>query len=58
VVCVVTIGREWLSGGEQGCISILEVAMRPPSVFVRDLLPDGGKRLKRLSRKGGVRVHA
>jgi transposase len=45
------IGRKPLVGGEGGCISILEVAMRPPSVFVRDLLPEEGNRLKRLSRK-------
>jgi transposase len=51
VVRLVSIDRKSLSGGEEGCISILEVAMRPPSVFVRDLLPDEGNRLKRLSRK-------
>lgn len=45
------IGRKLLAGGEQGCISTLEVAMRPPSVFLRDLLPEEGNRLKRLSRK-------
>jgi transposase len=51
VVRLVTIGRKLPVGGERGCISILEVAMRPPSVFVRDLLPEEGNRLKRLSRK-------
>jgi transposase len=51
VVRLVSIGRKWPAGDEQGCISILEVAMRPPSVFVRDLVPDEGDRLKRLSRK-------
>jgi transposase len=51
VVRLVSIDRKPPSGGEEGCISILEVAMRPPSVFVRDLLPDEGNRLKRLSRK-------
>jgi transposase len=51
VVRLVTIDRKLLAGGELGCISILEVAMRPPSVFVRELLPEEGNRLKRLSRK-------
>jgi aminoglycoside phosphotransferase len=45
------IGRKLAVGGERGRISILEVAMRPPPVFVRDLLPEEGNRLKRLSRK-------
>jgi hypothetical protein len=50
VVCLVSIGRNLPVGGERGCISILEVAMRLPSVFVRDLLPEEGKCLTRLSR--------
>jgi transposase len=36
---------------ELGRIPDLEVWMRPPSVFVRELLPEEGNRLKRLSRK-------
>ena len=49
---LVTIGRKPLFDGEEGCISILEVAMDgSPSVFVRDLLFEEGNRLKRLSRK-------
>jgi len=53
VVCLVTIGRKPSSGGEERCISILEVAMRPLSVFVRDLLPEEGNRLSgcRVSRR-------
>jgi transposase len=43
-------------GGELGCISMLEVVMRPPSVFVRELLPEEGNRLKRLSRKASSEV--
>jgi len=34
----------------------LEVVMRPPSVFVRELLPEEGNRLKRLSRKAASEV--
>ena len=30
--------------------------MRPPSVFVRELLPEEGNRLKRLSRKAASEV--
>src|SRR5271167_1794559 len=30
--------------------AMVEVLMRPPEVFVRDLLPDEGNRLKRLSK--------
>src|SRR3954469_5483211 len=39
-----------------GRIPSLEVVMRPPSVFVRDLLPEEGNRLKRLSRKAATEV--
>ena len=30
---------------------ILEVSMRPPSVFVRELAPEEGKRLRSISRR-------
>jgi transposase len=39
------------SAVESGCISIVEVVMRPPSVFVRPLLHEEAVRLKRLSRR-------
>jgi transposase len=39
-----------------GCIASLEVVMRPPSVFVRELLPEEGNKLKRLSRKATSEV--
>jgi len=42
--------------GELGGISILEVWMRPPEVFVRELSLDEGNRLKRLSRKAASEV--
>jgi transposase len=42
--------------GELGRIPSLEVVMRPPSVFVRELLPEEGNRLKRLSRKAASEV--
>jgi len=45
------VDRKSRLGGELGCISSLEVVMRPASVFVRELLPEEGNRLKRLSRK-------
>jgi hypothetical protein len=51
VVGLVSIDRKLGVGGELGCIPDLEVWMRPPSVFVRELLPEEGNRLKRLSRK-------
>jgi transposase len=41
---------------EWGGIPSLEVAMRSPSVFVRELLPEEGNRLKRLSRKAASEV--
>jgi transposase len=37
-------------------VSIKEVVMRPPSVFVRDVTPQEGNRLKRLSRKASSEV--
>jgi len=42
--------------GELGGISILEVWMRSPEVFVRELSLDEGNRLKRLSRKAASEV--
>jgi transposase len=42
--------RKWPVDGGDRRISILEVLMRPPSEFVRDLLPEEGNRLKRLTR--------
>jgi transposase len=56
VLCLGSVGRKLVVGGEHGCISILEVVMRPVSVFVRDLLPEEGNRLKRLSRKAASEV--
>jgi transposase len=56
VVCLESVGRKLLVGGEHGCISSVEVVMRPVSVFVRDLLPEEGNRLKRLSRKAASEV--
>jgi transposase len=47
-----TFDRKLASGGEQGCMSpSLEVAMRPPEVFVRELSPEEGARLKSISRR-------
>src|SRR3954466_13515150 len=37
--------------GELGRITAVEVAMRPPEVFVRDLSPQEGARLKSISKK-------
>jgi transposase len=56
VVHLVCLDRKPLVGGEVGRISSLEVVMRPPSVFVRDLLPEEGNRLKRLSRRASSEV--
>src|SRR3954467_13215777 len=56
VLRVVLTDRELSVGVEVGCIPSLEVVMRPPSVFVRDLLPEQGDRLKRLSRKAKSEV--
>jgi transposase len=46
-----TLNRKLVVGGELGCISTVEVAMRPPEVFVRPLLHDEAVRLKRLSKR-------
>ena len=51
VLRLITIDRKLVVGVERGRIPDLEVVMRPASVFVRDLLPEEGVRLKRLSRK-------
>ena len=48
---LVSIDRKHLIDVELGRIPDLEVRMRPASVFVRELLPEEGNRLKRLSRK-------
>jgi len=56
VVCLVGVDRNLLLGGELGGISIMEVSMRPAEVFVRELVPDEGNRLKRLSRKAASEV--
>ena len=45
-----TLDRKLVVDGECGCISTLEVVMRPPEVFVRPLLHDEAVRLKRLSK--------
>jgi len=47
-----TFDRKLASGGEQGRMSpSLEVAMRPAEVFVRELAPDEGARLKSISKR-------
>src|SRR6266498_2292681 len=51
VLRLVSIDRKHLIDVELGRIPDLEVRMRPASVFVRELLPEEGNRLKRLSRK-------
>src|SRR4051812_9731725 len=56
MVRFLSVGRKLPSRGEVGRIPSLEVVMRPPSVFVRDLLPEEGNRLKRLSRKAASEV--
>jgi transposase len=44
--------RKWAFGGEWGRVSpSLEVVMRPPGVFVRELSPEEGARLKSISRR-------
>src|SRR5262249_1641381 len=43
-------GTFWL-GVESGCMRPREVSMRPPEVFVRELAPYEGQRLKRLSKQ-------
>jgi len=45
------LDRKLVVGGEHGGISIVEVVMRPPEVFVRPLLHDEAVRLKRLSKR-------
>ncbi|MCA1680628.1 MAG: IS630 family transposase [Actinobacteria bacterium] len=50
------VDRDLRLRGELGGISILEVWMRPPEVFVRELSLDEGNRLKRLSRKAASEV--
>src|SRR3990170_8442737 len=40
-----------MAGVEVGCMRSEEVSMRPPSVFVRELAPAEGQRLKRLSKQ-------
>lgn len=51
-----TVDRNLRVRGELGGISIMEVWMRPPEVFVRELSLDEGNRLKRLSRKAASEV--
>lgn len=46
-----SLNRKLAGGGEYGRISILEVRVRPPEVFVRPLLHDEAVRLKRLSKR-------
>jgi transposase len=43
--------RKLVGDGELGCISTVEVVMRPPEVFVRPLLHEEAVRLKRLSKR-------
>jgi transposase len=51
-----TFDRKLASGGEQGLVSpSLEVAMRPPEVFVRELSPQEGARLKSISKRARYR---
>jgi len=45
------LDRKLAVGGEWGCISTVEVAMRSPEVFVRPLAHDEAVRLKRLSKR-------
>jgi transposase len=45
------LDRELVVRGELGCISTVEVLMRPPEVFVRPLLHEEAVRLKRLSKR-------
>jgi transposase len=47
-----TFDRKLASAGEEGCVHpSLEVVMRPPSVFVRELSPQEGERLRRMSKR-------
>jgi len=43
-----------LGGVESGRMRAVEVSMRPPEVFVRELAPQEGQRLKRLSKQSKV----
>jgi hypothetical protein len=43
------LDRKLAVDGESGCISTVEVVMRPPEVFVRPLSHEEAVRLKRLS---------
>jgi transposase len=45
------LDRNLVVGGECGCISTVEVVMRPAEVFVRPLLHDEAVRLKRMSKR-------
>jgi transposase len=56
VARLVSVDRKSPVAGELGRIPSLEVVMRPPSVFVRELLPEEGNRLKRFSRKAASEV--
>jgi transposase len=46
-----TFDRKPPFGVESGCMRLKEVSMRPPEVFVRELAPFEGQRLKRLSKQ-------
>jgi hypothetical protein len=47
-----TFDRKLASGGERGCVSpSQEVTVRPPEVFVRELLPEEGARLRSISKR-------
>jgi Winged helix-turn helix len=47
-----TFDRKLPAGGEWGCVSpSLEVVMRPPDVFVRELSLEEGVRLKQVSKR-------
>ena len=43
--------RKLAAGGEWGCISIVEVVMRPPEVFVRPLAHEEAFALKRKAKQ-------
>ena len=49
--CLGTFDRKLAGGGEEErMFPTVEVVMRPPEVFVRELSPQEGNRLKRLSK--------
>ena len=50
------VDRNLCVRGELGGISTVEVWMRSPEVFVRELSLDEGNRLKRLSRKAASEI--